>query len=454
MAGLLGGLDPQQYGLLSAGLSMLANANGPNARNAIGAGAQAGLQGLLQGQQFQEQQEYQAERRGLLSAQAEKLRAEQAAQQQQRDYLSSFRMPQGNSAMAAGGGPSLMNAAQAGQPRPFDPRDALAAGLPIDLVKALAESGNFGKSKVGNYQTVTGADGKPTLAGLDEFGQPVQTGLTPFEKSSFHNLGGTTVALDPLTGATRTSMANSQTPDGAASNAVAWANNQVARGGLAVSQGNLNVARDRLELDRTAPRGVVLDTANGPMIVDPRGGGATPVTMNGAPVTGLKQQEANQAREGAAASFKTALNTLDTLEKHPGFGRSVGAMSVFPTMPGSDSANFQAQLDTFKAQTFLPMVAALKGMGSLSNAEGEKLSQAVGALDPRMSEKALRGSIQQIRADLQAAQQRAQGGGLSGAPPAAARGASASWGPPVGTAQGGYVFKGGNPADPSSWARQ
>lgn len=126
----------------------------------------------------------------------------------------------------------------------------------------------------------------------------------------------------------------------------------------------------------------------------------------------LKQQETQNkiesakadkqaAAQGAVDTFTTALDSLDTITKSPGLKKAVGASSMFPTIPGSDAANFEAQLDTFKAQTFLPMVASLKGMGALSDAEGKKLSDAVGALSTSMSEKEFRRSADKIQSQLQ-----------------------------------------------------
>lgn len=105
--------------------------------------------------------------------------------------------------------------------------------------------------------------------------------------------------------------------------------------------------------------------------------------------------------QGAVDTFSTALDSLGEIEKSPGLAKAVGVRSAFPTIPGSDAANFEARLDTFKAQTFLPMVASLKGMGALSDAEGKKLSDAVGALSPKMSEDAFRSSIGKIRTQLE-----------------------------------------------------
>lgn len=123
-----------------------------------------------------------------------------------------------------------------------------------------------------------------------------------------------------------------------------------------------------------------------------------------------KDDTANLTKASQIASFDTMLGTLERLGKHPGLARSVGLMGALPTVPGSDSANFQAELNTFQSQAFLPMVAQLKGMGALSDAEGKKLTAAVGALDPKMGEKAFRESVKRITDDMEAARNRMTGG--------------------------------------------
>ncbi|EQA1350715.1 acyltransferase [Escherichia coli] len=115
----------------------------------------------------------------------------------------------------------------------------------------------------------------------------------------------------------------------------------------------------------------------------------------------IARADRQAAAQGAVDTFSTALDSLNEIEQSPGLSKAVGIRSAFPTIPGSDAANFEARLDTFKAQTFLPMVQSLKGMGALSDAEGKKLSDAVGALSPKMSEKAFRDSIGKIRNQLE-----------------------------------------------------
>ena len=117
------------------------------------------------------------------------------------------------------------------------------------------------------------------------------------------------------------------------------------------------------------------------------------------------------AKQGAADSYDTAITSLNRIKKHPGLSVAVGA-SVQPAIPfygdvpGTDKADFNAELDTFKSQTFLPMVQNLKGMGALSDAEGKKLTDAVGALNTNMSEKAFKESLLRIEADLNKAKKR------------------------------------------------
>lgn len=164
-----------------------------------------------------------------------------------------------------------------------------------------------------------------------------------------------------------------------------------------------------------------------------------------------KRATADMTKNSQIASFDTMLGTLDRLAAHPGLKRSVGVTGAFLTMPGSESANFQAELNTFQSQAFLPMVAQLKGMGALSDAEGKKLTAAVGALDPKMGEPAFRDSVARITEDMEAARARMTGGERRAGKTRETSGQVG--GPKPGTVEGGYRFKGGDPADAKSWEK-
>jgi hypothetical protein len=124
-----------------------------------------------------------------------------------------------------------------------------------------------------------------------------------------------------------------------------------------------------------------------------------------------KKVAAERQQQGIVQSFETAIDTLDTISKHPGKKAAVGFGGAQLSMiPGTDAAGFAAQLETFKAQTFLPQVQALKGMGALSDAEGRKLEAAVGALSQSMKLSEFDSQVGKIKSYLQAAKARVSQG--------------------------------------------
>jgi hypothetical protein len=132
----------------------------------------------------------------------------------------------------------------------------------------------------------------------------------------------------------------------------------------------------------------------------------------------IRQEAANEKKlasqkqqQGMVSSFDTALDTLDIIANHPGKKSAVGFGGAQLSMiPGTDAAGFAVQLETFKAQTFLPQVQALKGMGALSDAEGKKLTAAVGALSQSMKLEEFNSQVVKIKKDLQAAKDRVSSG--------------------------------------------
>lgn len=141
-------------------------------------------------------------------------------------------------------------------------------------------------------------------------------------------------------------------------------------------------------------------------------------------LTGQKIQEGKQKLADEAKSKTEAVvstdrmirsidelmgNPEEKLPEHGGFSGAVGAPGVGKLMamvPGTEGASFKVRLETLKSQAFLPMVAQLKGMGQLSDAEGKKLTAAIGALDTNMSEKEFKASMAEIRNDLVQARNR------------------------------------------------
>jgi hypothetical protein len=345
MAGLLDFLNSAEA---QAGLGLLA------AGGARSDGANFGqrmIEGLGQGDRWKAQQAaakraaMQDEMQQMQMAQAQ---AQMAQQQKLQGLASQFAKPEG---FDYGGYANAM----AG----VDPMRAM------EIQKSLAKQGpEFSTAPQYDQQGrafILAKDG--TMKYLD--------GVKARDKLEEVRLGDKVAFRSPYSTEMQGSMAIGQSADSKASNAVAWANNAATLRGQNMTDAR---ARDMNDITR-----------------------------------GEKKKIEELTKGGQIASFDTMLGTLDRLGSHPGLSRSVGIVGAFPTMPGSESANFKAELDTFQSQAFIPMVSQLKGMGALSDAEGKKLTAAVGALNPNMGEKAFRESVGRITSEMAAARERVSG---------------------------------------------
>jgi hypothetical protein len=83
--------------------------------------------------------------------------------------------------------------------------------------------------------------------------------------------------------------------------------------------------------------------------------------------------------ENARSTMDNMLNTADRILKTPKnvVGSAAGPISArMPTLT-QDTADFEALVETLGSQSFLAQIPNIKGMGALSNAEGEKLQAAL-----------------------------------------------------------------------------
>lgn len=119
---------------------------------------------------------------------------------------------------------------------------------------------------------------------------------------------------------------------------------------------------------------------------------------------GLKIREATQkldstirdkaaAAESGAGAIDNMLNTIERIKLNPRLNDVVGGIEG--RIPGvrDESVDAIALIETLGSQAFLAQIPNIKGMGALSNAEGEKLQSALQNLSRKQSETQFRANL-------------------------------------------------------------
>lgn len=127
----------------------------------------------------------------------------------------------------------------------------------------------------------------------------------------------------------------------------------------------------------------------------------------------LKIEEAQQKRDAAvrekvataesvAASIDNMLNTIERIKANKSLDDVVGSFEGrVPAVLGSamddEESDAIALIETLGSQAFLAQIPNIKGMGALSNAEGDKLQSALQNLSRAQSEKQFRANLDEAR---------------------------------------------------------
>jgi len=96
-----------------------------------------------------------------------------------------------------------------------------------------------------------------------------------------------------------------------------------------------------------------------------------------------KKLEALKAQDSLLTSLG---DQVDTVRTHPGRESASTAFvgSLVSSIPKTDALAFKNQLETLKSKSFINNVQGMRGLGSLSNSEGNKVINLISSLDPQM----------------------------------------------------------------------
>lgn len=144
--------------------------------------------------------------------------------------------------------------------------------------------------------------------------------------------------------------------------------------------------------------------------------GAVPM---GAPlpkdVAGVEEQKALGSASGAATAAApadiqaadNALALIDQIRTNPYLERGTGLSSYGNMIPGTGGYDFQNLVDQAKSGAFLSAIQQMRGMGSLSNAEGQTATAAVTRMNTATSTEAFMAALADYEKVIQQGKARA-----------------------------------------------
>ena len=122
---------------------------------------------------------------------------------------------------------------------------------------------------------------------------------------------------------------------------------------------------------------------------------------------GTAQGKQDAAAPSDVAAADIALDLLDQIETDPNLDWGVGFTSMANVIPGTPGYDFQTRVNQAKGGAFLSAIQQLRGMGSLSNAEGATATEAVTRMNTATSKKEFLSAVRDYRRIVETGRSRA-----------------------------------------------
>ena len=120
-----------------------------------------------------------------------------------------------------------------------------------------------------------------------------------------------------------------------------------------------------------------------------------------------KNKELEAKRSLANDVAQNTLDAVNTIRNHPGRINGIRAYDPRQILPGTDQHDFVNQMEGLKSSVFSSAIQNMRGMGSLSDAEGKKIQTLYGSLNPSMSKESFDATLDNIVRTMNQARDRA-----------------------------------------------
>jgi hypothetical protein len=119
----------------------------------------------------------------------------------------------------------------------------------------------------------------------------------------------------------------------------------------------------------------------------------------------VTEQQLSAPSDIAAAD--QALDLIRQIERHPGIDRGTGFTALGNVVPGTLGYDFQNLVEQTKSGAFLTAIDQLRGMGALSNMEGQAATAAITRINTATSKEAFLKALDDYRKIVETARERA-----------------------------------------------
>lgn len=141
-------------------------------------------------------------------------------------------------------------------------------------------------------------------------------------------------------------------------------------------------------------------------------------SKNSGAAQGTASGESVAAAPGDIAAADIALERISDLRSDPNRGWGTGASSIFNVVPSTPGYDYQAKVDEVTSGAFLTAIQQMRGLGQLSNVEGQTAKNAVTRMKTATSEEAFLEALNDYEDIVIRGKQRAQSR-LQNVPPGA-----------------------------------